>query len=307
MGTPEFAVPTLDALVKAGHRVKGVFTQPDRPAGRGYRVTAPPVKRAATALGLTVHQPEKIRGPEVLTLLRAAQPEAIVVVGYGKLIPQSIIDLPRHGCVNLHASLLPKYRGAAPVNWALVHGEPVTGVTTMKIDAGLDTGDILLACETPIAPDDDAVTLTLRLAGMGAPLIVETLDGLARGSISPMAQDHSAATPAPILTKQDGVINWTWPALEIANRVRGLMPWPGAASVYRGSVLHIWRGAVGQAGRDDVEPGTLLPEGRRLFIACGDGRGRLEALEVQLEGKRRVGAADFLNGARLRAGEKLPC
>ena len=305
MGTPEFAVPTLRALAAAGHRLGGVYTQPDKPAGRGGEIAAPPVKRAAIELGLPVYQPEKIRPPEVYEELKSLSPEAIVIVGYGKIIPQHIIDLPRHGCINLHASLLPKYRGAAPVNWAIIRGETVTGVTTMKIDAGLDTGDILLVREASIGPDEDAVSLGRRLAAIGAPLVLETLEGLERGTVTPAPQDHSRATLAPILEKADGLIDWSLDAQQIVNRVRGLAPWPGAYTYFRGQLLHIWKArAQASLPAHQAAPGTLRVEGRSLRIACGQGT-LLEALELQLEGRRRVSAADFINGARLQPSEKV--
>ena len=304
MGTPEFAVPTLRALAAAGHRICGVYTQPDKPAGRGGHIAAPPVKRAAIELGLPVYQPAKIRPPEVYEELKSLSPEAIVIVGYGKIIPQHIIDLPRYGCINLHASLLPKYRGAAPVNWAIIRGETVTGVTTMKIDAGLDTGDILLVREAPIGPDENAVSLGRRLAALGAPLMLETLEGLERGTITPAPQDHSCATLAPILKKEDGLIDWSLDAQQIVNRVRGLAPWPGAYTHFRGQLLHIWKArvAAGQAGA--APAGSLLIQGKTLRIACGQGT-LLEAIEVQLEGRRRVPAPDFINGARIQSSEKV--
>jgi methionyl-tRNA formyltransferase len=304
MGTPEFAVPTLRALAAAGHRIGGVYTQPDKPAGRGGEIAAPPVKRAAIELGLPVCQPEKIRPLEVYEELKSLSPDAIVIAGYGKIIPQHIIDLPRYGCINLHASLLPKYRGAAPVNWAIIRGETVTGVTTMKIDAGLDTGDILLVREASIGPDEDAVSLGRRLAEIGAPLMLETLEGLERGTITPAPQDHSRATLAPILKKEDGLIDWSLDAQQIVNRVRGLAPWPGAYTYFRGQLLHIWKArlAAGQAAA--AAAGSLLIQGKTLQIACGQAQA-VEALEVQLEGRRRVPALDFINGARIQPNEKV--
>jgi methionyl-tRNA formyltransferase len=307
MGSPEFAVPTLKALVWAGHQVQAVFTQPDKPAGRGGKLRPPPVKRAAKELGLPVQQPERIRTPEVFGLLRSLAPEAVVIVGYGKIIPQNIIDLPRYGCINLHASLLPKYRGAAPINWAIVRGETLTGVTTMKIDAGLDTGDILRALPAPIGPAEDAVSLGASLAELGAGLMVETLEALEKGAIQPVPQNHAEATLAPILKKEDGGIDWTRAAAEIANRVRGLVPWPGAFTTFRGSLLHIWKARVETALAPPAElsePGTMLVSGKRLFVVCGPGS-LLELLEVQMEGRRRIAAADFVNGARLRTGERF--
>jgi methionyl-tRNA formyltransferase len=307
MGTPEFAVPTLNALVAAGHRVRAVFTQPDKPAGRGGKLTAPPVKRAATGLGLEIHQPAKIRTPEVFALLQSLAPEAIIIVGYGKIIPQNIIDLPPYGCINLHASLLPKYRGAAPINWAIVRGETVTGVTTMKIDAGLDTGDILLMQETPIAPEEDAATLNPRLAEIGAQLVVETLVALERGAVTPVPQDHDRATLAPILKKEDGQIDWSLPPAGIVNRVRGFVPWPGAFTNFRGELLHVWKARVESEfapPEGALLPGTISVAGKRLFVASGEDT-LLELIEVQIEGRKRIQAADFINGAHIKSGEKL--
>ncbi len=302
MGTPEFAVPTLELLHSRKHSLAGVFTQPDRPSGRGQNPAAPPVKQAALRLGLPVHQPEKIRTPEVLELLRSLAPEAIVVVGYGKILPQTILDIPRYGCFNLHASLLPKYRGAAPINWALICGETATGVTTMRMDAGMDTGPILLQQEVEIAPEDDALTLSQKLAALGAPLMAETLRRIEAGDLAPKPQDHSQATLAPMLKKEDGLVDWNSPAGDIVNRVRGLAPWPGAYTRFRGALLHIWKArSVGDWELAEQEPGTLLVRGRRLLVTCG--AGMLEPLEVQLEGKRRLSAADFLNGARIQPGE----
>ena len=300
MGTPEFAVPSLQRLASE-HEIAQVFTQPDRPSGRGQKVNASPVKRAAVELGLAVHQPLKIRTPEVLELLRSIAADAIVVVGYGKIIPQSIIDLPRLGVINLHASLLPKYRGAAPVNWAIVRGETRTGVTTMKIDAGLDTGDILLTEEIAIAPEDDAVSLGVRLATIGASLLARTLEGLARGEITAVPQDHSQHTLAPILRKEDGLADWSLSAEELHNRVRGLQPWPGVYTMFRGT-LKLEKVAAENTPHE-TPPGTLIVAGHQLFVACGSGR--LELLEVRPEGKRGMSAADFLNGARLQPGERL--
>ena len=237
----------------------------------------------------------------MLDLLRSIAADAIVVVGYGKLIPPVIIDMPRLGIVNLHASLLPKYRGAAPINWALVRGETQTGVTTMKIDAGLDTGDMLLKETIDIAPDDDTVTLGRKLAAIGAPLLARTLDGLERGQITPLPQDPAQATLAPILSKEDGRADWTLPAGELLNRVRGFAPWPGVYTQFRDGMLHIWRAAVMES--QAAPPGTLVVAGRRVFAACGTGS--LELLEVQPEGKKRMPAADFLNGARVQAGESF--
>jgi methionyl-tRNA formyltransferase len=302
LGTPEFAVPTLEAIVAAGHEVLAVLTQPDRPRGRGREVAAPPVKRMAQRLGLEVHQPERIRRPEVVEFLADLRPEAMVVVGYGKIIPQSIIDIPPHGIINVHASLLPKYRGAAPVQWAVASGETRTGVTTMRIDAGLDTGDILLQRETEIATEETAVEVSERLALMGAALLVETLAGLEQGRIVPRKQDSSQATYAPMIRKEDGRIDWSRPAVDIANRIRGLVPWPGCYSGFRGRLMHIWKARPG--GAVSGMPGTVHPARGRVMVSCGF-ESSLELIEVQLEGKRRMAAADFLNGYRVEENELL--
>jgi len=303
LGTPSFAVPTLEAIVSAGHRVLAVFTQPDRPKGRGGELNASPVKEAARRLGLTVHQPERIRRPEIVEPLRALQSEAMVIVGYGQIIPQSIIDIPPRGIINVHASLLPKYRGAAPIQWAIANGETRTGVTTMQIDAGLDTGNMLLKWETEIGPQETTLELSPRLARAGADLLVETLKRLAEGTITPQPQDNSQATLAPILKKEDGRIDWNWPARNIFNRTRGFLPWPGAYSFFRGQLFHIWRARVsGEA--IPGQPGQLVPEKKRLFIVCGEGTA-LEPLEVQMEGRKRMPVESFLNGQRLNDNEML--
>lgn len=302
MGTPEFAVPTLQSVVAAGHDVLAVLTQPDRPAGRGRRLTAPPVKQAAVELGLPVHQPEKIRPPDVYDFLKNLAPDAMVVVGYGKIIPQAIIDLPPLGIINVHASLLPKYRGAAPIQWAVANGESHTGVTTMRIDAGLDTGDMLLKAETEIGPDETALELSPRLARMGADLLVRTLDMLSAGTLVPEPQDNERATFAPVLKKEDGLIDWRRPASEIHNRVRGLLPWPGCYTTFRGRLLHVWKARVSK--HTGGEPGTIYFSRNSAAVACGDGSG-LELIEVQLEGKNRMPAAAFLNGQHLEENERL--
>lgn len=304
MGTPEFAVPTLERAVGSGHEVVFVLTQPDRPAGRGGRLTAPPVKEAAVRLGITVHQPEKIRTPEVHALLKGAGADAMIVVGYGRIIPQAIIDIPPAGIINVHASLLPKYRGAAPIQWAIANGEPVTGVTTMRIDAGLDTGDMLLKAETAVGPDESALEVAPRLAQMGADLLVQTLELLQAGRIVPEPQDHSRASFAPVIKKEDGLINWGLPARHIHNRVRGLLPWPGCHTSFRGGLFHIWKARIAEEVSGAVEPGALALAGNRALVGCGEGTA-LELLEVQLEGKKRMPAAAFLNGRRLKENERL--
>jgi len=304
LGTPAFAVPTLEALAGRGHQIAAVITQPDRPSGRGQNALPPPVKVAAQRLGLPVFQPERVRRPEAVELLKDLAPEAMVVVGYGQIIPQSVIDIPRLGILNVHASLLPKYRGAAPIQWAVANGESRTGVTIMRIDAGLDTGDILLAEETAILPEEDAVELGFRLAGMGARLLVRALDGLAAGEIVPEKQDHTQASYAPLLKKEDGRIDWRRTAAEIHNRARGLQPWPGAYTSFRGQTLHVWKSRP-SAG---IAPAATQPSGRivrtrPLAVSCG--AGSLELIEVQLEGRKRISATDFANGQRLAENELL--
>ncbi|MFN3325149.1 MAG: methionyl-tRNA formyltransferase [Bryobacteraceae bacterium] len=303
LGTPQFAVPTLERVVEAGHEVLAVLTQPDRPKGRGRQPAASAVKLAARRLGLPVHQPERVRRPEVVGFLAGLQTDAMVVVGYGQIIPQSIIDLPRLGIINVHASLLPKYRGAAPIQWAIASGERITGVTTMRIDAGLDTGDMLLKAETGVGPDENAVELAARLSTLGADLLVETLRGLEAGTIEPVPQDNSQATYAPILKKEDGKIDWSRPAVEIHNRARGFMPWPGAWTGFRGQLFHLWR--TGRTEETNLgDPGTLHPRKRRLLVACGEGTA-LELVDVQLEGRKRVTAEEFLNGQRVAENESF--
>jgi methionyl-tRNA formyltransferase len=307
LGTPTFAVPTLERIVDAGHHVMAVFTQPDRPKGRGGQMSQSPVKEAALRLGLPVQQPERIRRPEVVEQLKQMKPDAMVVVGYGQIIPQSIIDIPRLGIINVHASLLPKYRGAAPIQWAIANGETRTGVTTMRIDAGLDTGDMLLKWETQIGPEEDALDLGRRLSAAGARLLVETL----RDNPTPVKQDSNEATYAPILKKEDGLIDWSWPARKISNRSRGFLPWPGTYSFFRGQIFHIWKSRVSSDWKSPVAndtpnggPGQMIPQKKSLLIACGEGT-TLEAIEVQVEGKKRMSAEAFLNGHQLRGGETL--
>lgn len=294
MGTPAFAVPSLEQLVAAGHNVSAVFTQPDRPKGRGQKDAMPPVKEAALRLNLPVFQPERIREPAVVEQLRALRPEAMIVVGYGQLIPQTILDIAP--IINVHASLLPKYRGAAPIQWAIARGETRTGVTTMRINAGLDTGDMLLKWETSIEPTETAVELGARLATAGSKLLIDTLNR----TLEPQPQDHSQATWAPVIKKEDGRIDWSLPAHQIINRMRGFTPWPGCYSSLRGQRFHIWKAAAIDRA---LPPGTLHLEGKKLFAGCG--QGSLELQEVQLEGRKRMETPAFLNGMSLETSEEL--
>lgn len=301
-GTPQFAVPTLDALIAAGHEVALVVAQPDRPVGRKQELTAPPVKQAALSAGLAVTQPEKIRNnAEFRAQLEAVAPNAIVVVAYGRILPPWMLRLPRLGCINLHASLLPKYRGAAPIQWAVAMGDAFTGNTTMLLEEGLDTGPILLQRTHEIRPDETAVELFDELARAGAPLVVETLAGLAAGSIHSQPQNEEHATFAPMLDREDGRMDFARRAAhELYNRWRGFQPWPGAFTSLEGKKLIVHRMAPAQEPKADadilVEPGRVCIDGQRLFVACAENTW-LELLEVQLEGKKRMPAAEFLRGA----------
>ena len=301
-GTPPFAVPTLEKLAAAGYQIHLVVTQPDRPKGRGLALVASPVKQSALKLNLPITQPDRIKAnDEFRDHLAALHPDAIIVVGYGRIIPQWMLDLPPLGNINLHASLLPKYRGAAPIQWAIANGETVTGVTTMRIDAGLDTGDILLQKELSISPDDTAETLAPRLAATGADLIVETLQGLQSGAIRPRKQDDSQSSLAPILKKEDGLIDFSRTATEILNRLRGFQPWPGAYTKFRGKNLQILKA---RPTKQVVPPSEIRSDANHLLVGCGQNTS-LELLELQLEGKKRTPAHDFLQGYRPKPGEKL--
>jgi methionyl-tRNA formyltransferase len=302
MGTPESAVPTLKRCLDDGHEVVAVWTQPDRPAGRGKQLHVPPVKEFAQAHKLTVHQPTKIKTETAHALFASHEADAAIVVAYGRILPAPFLRTPRYGCLNVHFSLLPKYRGAAPVNWAIVRGERETGVTTMQIDEGLDTGAILLQRATPIAPAETAPQLLARLSELGADLLSETLAQLA--AITPRPQRDEAATLAPVLQREDGLLDWSLRAAEIERRVRGLQPWPNVFTQFRGQRLVVWRAVpLTEAGQD--ESGTIIrAHGAELVVACGDATS-LQLLEVQAEGRRRMSARDFLNGTRAQAGERL--
>jgi methionyl-tRNA formyltransferase len=303
-GTPLFAVPTLEKLAAAGFRVKLVVTQPDRPKGRGMEVAPTPVKQAALHLDLPIAQPKTIKdNPEFRAQLESLRPEAIIVVGYGRIIPQWMIDLPPLGNLNVHGSLLPKYRGAAPIQWAIANGETITGVTTIRIDAGLDTGDILLQAEEPIKPEDTALTLAPRLAQAGAELLIATLAGLKNGSITPIPQNHTQATLAPILTRADGLIDFSRTAAETWNRLRGFEPWPGAFTTFRNKMLHL-HAAVPAPEVAVVAPAHFTVENGRLLLGFAHGTA-LEAQELQVEGKKRMSAHDFINGYQPRSEENV--
>lgn len=302
LGTPEFAVPSLRALAAAGHELVAVFTQPDRPKGRGGQLASSPVKLAALDLGLPVHQPERIRRPEPVDSLRQMAPDLMVVVGYGQIIPQTIINIPPRGILNVHASLLPKYRGAAPVQWAIADGESETGVTIMQIDAGLDTGDMLTKRSVTIGPDEGAPELSARLAEVGAALLMETIDAIASGRAAPERQNEADATLAPILKKEDGLVNWSRSASEIYNRFRGFSPWPGAYTTFRGQMLTLT--SLRPVSLPSLAPGSLHVEKRSLIAGCGGGTA-VELLEVQPAGKKRMAASAFVNGYGPKSMETL--
>src|SRR5271169_5754677 len=303
-GTPTFAVPTLEKLVAAGFRVKLVVTQPDRASGRGMELAASPVKRAALELGLPIVQPDKIKSnDEFRAQLERIAPEAIIVVGYGRIIPQWMLDVPRLGNLNLHASLLPKYRGAAPIQWAIASGESITGVTIMRLDAGLDTGDTLMQAEEPIQPEDTALTLGPRLAEAGSELMICALAGSANGTLQQQPQDDFQATLAPILTREDGLIDFSRTATETWNRLRGFQPWPGAFTTFRGKNLQL-HSAVPAPGVAAVKATRFTVENDRLLLGFALGTA-LEILDLQMEGKKRMSARNFVNGYRPRGDEPV--
>ncbi len=304
-GTPAFAVPTLKSIISAlDFELVAVITQPDRPRGRGQEVSFSPVKQAALDAGVAVRQPEKMRAPEAREVLQDFMPECFVIIAYGQIIPEGLLPLAKCGWINLHASLLPKYRGAAPINWAIANGETLTGLTTMRINTGMDTGEMLLQKEIEIEARETAPQLAARMSEAGAPLMMETLRGLVDGSVTTKKQNDELATYAPLLKKEDGRINWTRRALEIANRMRGFDPWPGAFTAFRGKTCQLWGEAI--LGERTAEvPGTLLllAEGE-LRVACGDTTVlRVEA--VKLEGRSKVSAQEFVNGARLAKEERF--
>ncbi|HXN99673.1 MAG TPA: methionyl-tRNA formyltransferase [Candidatus Acidoferrales bacterium] len=307
-GTPEFALPSLrHLLAQPDFQIAGVVTQPDRPRGRGHATSSSPVKEAAVSARVPVYQPEKIKSDEALEYFTRTGPDAVVIIAYGQIVPQRLIEIPRLGWINLHGSLLPKYRGAAPIHRAIINGETRTGLTTMRIDAGLDTGPTLLNFETEIGPDETAPQLYARLSEAGAPLVAETLRALDRGTIVPTAQDTSLASFAPPLKKEEGRIDWSLPAQQIYNRIRGLQPWPGAFTSFRGKNCVIWGRPVSKADSaagTTRPPGEILASGGNVSVACGEGTA-LKLEFVQLEGRKRITALEFANGARLRPGDRF--
>jgi len=301
MGTPEFACPTLKTLFERGEEVVAVFTQPDRPKGRGQKLQVSPVKELALIHGVPVYQPPKVRVPEVVEQIRALQPDLIVVVAFGQILPKALLEIPPQGCVNVHASLLPRYRGAAPLNWCIVNGETETGVTTMLMDVGLDTGPMLLKRATPIDPDEGIVSVHDRMSWLGAELLGETLDGLKAGSIVPEPQDDSLSCYAPLLKKEHGCIDWRKTAVEIHNQVRGLSVWPGVVAWLDNTPLKLYGTVVGE-GEGAV--GSVIAVGKGgIEVACG--QGSLLITELQAAGSRRMDAASFLAGHPLSVGTVL--
>ncbi len=303
MGTPEFAVPSLEALLRSDDQVVGVVSQPDRPKGRGQQLVSPPVKLVAERTGIPVLQPLKIRTPEFLHALSAWQPDLIAVAAYGRILHTPILRLPPMGCVNVHGSLLPKYRGAAPVQWAVINGETKTGITTMLMDEGMDTGPMLLQEELEISPDDTAGTLAPRLAELGGRLLVDTIIQLKAGRLTPKKQDDGQATLAPLLKKEDGLIDWTMNATVLGNRVRGLSPWPGAYTFFGQERWNIWK-AVPNMGAATDKPGTIVAVNKQaIVVATGDGL--LDIREIQTANSKRMSVGQFLAGHRVMAGGQL--
>ena len=310
-GTSSFAVPILQTIFDEGYVVPGVVTQPDRPAGRGQILQPPPVKIRAHALGLPVHQPQSLRNEDARSLVQDLSPDLLVVVAYGKILPAWLLSLPRFGAVNLHGSLLPRYRGAAPIQWAIANGDPETGVCTMKLDEGLDTGPVYECVRTPIDPNETVQTLSDRLSALGCDLMRHSLAGIIAGTLQPTPQDHAAATLAPILTKNDGIMDWGLSARTIHNRVRAFNPWPGTRTRFRDQVCRVLRSQLKDpvAGVDAPgEPGSIVVAETRgdrfVAVVCGDG-GWLELLEVQLPNRKPQKGVDFVNGMRVEPGEKF--
>jgi methionyl-tRNA formyltransferase len=302
MGSATFALPSLTALFEKGHPIAGVITQPDKPSGRGQLLQGPPLKKLAFDLHLPIYQPKSLKSQEAQDLLYALAPDLIVVVAYGKILPPWMLQFPKHGCINLHGSLLPKFRGASPVHWAVARGERKTGVCTMQLNEGLDTGPVYLCEETRIGPNETTPELYDRLAMMGASLIVKTVEGILAGSLQPKPQDDSQASYAPMLEKEDGFLDWTRPAQEIHDRVRAFNPWPGTVTKFRGQTCKILKTAV-ESRVDQSEPGSVLASKGKLVVMCG--QGALEILSIQPESRKAVPGGDFANGARIQAGEKF--
>ncbi|MFZ0641110.1 MAG: methionyl-tRNA formyltransferase [Candidatus Acidiferrales bacterium] len=305
-GTPAFGLPTLQLLLRESHfSVEAVFTQPDRPRGRGRQAAQSPIKEAALQAGIPVHQPEKMRSEAATELITQIEPDAVVIIAYGQIIPRALLDIPRLGWINLHGSLLPKYRGAAPVQRAILSGEQQTGLTTMRIDAGLDTGPILEQLPVSVGPDETATELLARMSGLGAPMMLDTLQELERGELTPKPQDNSLATLAPPLKKEEGLIDWVQPVSTIYNRIRAFDPWPGTYTLFRGRSCHIWgRPGDSDSAAAQAQCGTIVRKGQEVLVACGQSTW-LQLESVRLEGRKRVTAAEFANGARLTTNDRF--
>ena len=305
-GTPEFAVPSLRRLAERPEfSIEAVITQPDRPRGRGQRVSSSAVKEAALEIGLHVFQPETIKSESSQDFLKRVAPDAVVIIAYGQIIPARLLTIPRLGWLNLHASLLPRYRGAAPVHWAIANGETTTGLTTMQIDAGMDTGPTLLRREVEIGPDETAPELAARMRALGAELIAASLLRFDRGEISPAPQEEKNASYAPILKKEEGRIDWTFPAQKIYNRMRGFTPWPGSYSTFRGQTCHLWGYPQSiDAAAAHSPPGEIVVSSKEVFVVCGEGT-RLRLDSIQIQGRKKVSAREFANGARFGTAERF--
>lgn len=302
MGTPDFAVPALKALAEGGHEIAAVVTQPDKPKGRGGKMQFPPVKEAALELGITVYQPARVKEPEFWEQLKQLQPEVIVVAAFGQILPKVILELPKYGCINIHASLLPKYRGAAPIQWAIIDGEKETGITTMQMNAGLDTGDMLERVSVEIAADETGGSLHDKLAALGGPLILSTLEKAAAGTLVPVKQDDTQSCYAKMLDKKLGELDFSKPAAELERLIRGLNPWPSAYTRFRGKTLKLWRAEVVDGYKGT--PGEIV-ELTKDSIIIATGEKCLSVRELQLEGKKRMDTEAFLRGVSVEKGERL--
>lgn len=302
MGTPDFAVDCLDILVENGHDVVGVFSQPDKPQGRKQIMTPPAVKARALELGLDVYQPVSFKDSEAAELLEKLAPELIVVVAYGKLIPQRVLDIPKYGCINVHASLLPKLRGAAPIQWSVINGEKETGVTTMQLDAGLDTGDILLVKKTEIEPNETSGELFDRLKVLGAELLIETINAILNGTLNPIKQDDSQSTYASMLDKKLSPVDWTKTAQQVHDHIRGLEPWPVATTVINEKIVKLYGSRL--AGTYNKQAGEVVKPDNELVVCCGDGNA-VSITQIQAQGKNKLNAADFLRGFKIEKGTIL--
>jgi methionyl-tRNA formyltransferase len=308
MGSPDFAIPSLKLLCEAGENIEAVVTQPDRKGGRGLTLLSPPVKIEAERIGFPVYQPERIREKVFIDTLNSIKPDVIVVVAYGQILPREILEIPKYGCINLHGSLLPKYRGAAPIQWAIINGEKKTGVTTILMDTGMDTGEILLQEEIDIAPEDTAGILSKKLSSIGAGLLLKTIKGLEMGTIKPRPQDHSSATYAPLLKKEDGRIDWSKGAEEIRNLVRGMNPWPAAYTFLEGKLIKIWDvDVIVGPPEEEVkagEPGRIIHAGKN-GILVSTGKDSILIKSLQLEGKQRTTSIAFLQGHKVEVGSLM--